>query len=101
MAAIDLAAIFPPRVLYTYLGVWLALGLGAMGVDKTSAKLGLDRISERALFGIAYAGGFTGIIAGGAMFHHKVSKPEFWPHVEFATFLWLMVLILYYFPALL
>ena len=35
------------------------------------------------------------------MFHHKVSKPEFWVHVAFATFIWVMVLVLYFFPALL
>ncbi len=72
-----------------------------MGVDKASAEVGLNRISERALFGISYAGGFTGIIAGGAMFDHKVSKPEFWPNVGFAAFIWVMVLVFCFFPALL
>ena len=101
MVPIDLASIFPPHVLLGYLGALFALGLGAMGVDKTSSAIGLDRISEQTLFGLAYAGGFTGIVAGGAMFHHKVSKPEFWPNVGFAAFLWIMVLVLYFFPALL
>ena len=101
MVPIDLTSIFPPHVLLGYLGALFALGLGAMGVDKTSSAIGLDRISEQTLFGLAYAGGFTGIVAGGAMFHHKVSKPEFWPNVGFAAFLWIMVLVLYFFPALL
>jgi uncharacterized membrane protein YsdA (DUF1294 family) len=101
VVAVDLAAILPPSAFFSYLGALSILGLAAMGADKASAVIGLDRISERALFAVAFAGGFAGIIAGGMMFHHKVSKPEFWPNVGFAMFIWLMVLILYFFPALL
>ena len=101
MVALDLATIVPPDALFSYLGALSVLGLAAMGADKASAVIGLDRISERALFAIAFVGGFAGIIAGGVMFHHKVSKPEFWPNVGFATFIWVMVLVLYFFPALL
>jgi uncharacterized membrane protein YsdA (DUF1294 family) len=101
MVAVDLATIFPPDALFSYLGALSILGLAAMGADKASAVIGLHRISERALFAIAFAGGFTGIIAGGVMVRHKVPKPDFWVTVAFATFIWVMLLVPYYFPALL
>jgi uncharacterized membrane protein YsdA (DUF1294 family) len=90
--------IIPPELLLTYLGVLFFLGLAAMAADKTSAKLGFDRISERTLALLALAGGFTGVILGGLFFHHKTSKPEFWVPVGLATILWGAVLLVYYLP---
>ena len=64
-------------------------GIAAMGVDKLLAVMGWDRISERTLHIIALLGGFWGIIFGAFLFHHKTSKPEFWPPVLFAAALWI------------
>jgi uncharacterized membrane protein YsdA (DUF1294 family) len=46
------------------------------------------------------AGSFAGIVAGGAMFHHKVSKPEFWPNVGLTAFMRVIVPVLFFPPAL-
>jgi len=64
-------------------------GIGVMGVDKLLAVIGWDRISEKALHIISLLGGFWGIIFGAFLFHHKTSKPEFWPPVLFAAALWI------------
>ena len=66
------------------------LGIAAMGLDKFVAVIDWgDRISEKTLHIIALLGGFWGIIFGALLFHHKTSKPEFWPPVLFATALWI------------
>ena len=67
-------------------------------MDKLSARAGIERLSERTLGVVAALGGFLGVIAGGLVFHHKTSKPEFWPPVAFAAFLWVMFLIAYFNP---
>ncbi len=64
------------------------LGLGMMGLDKGLAGLGNERISERSLFLLAFAGGFWGILLGRFVFHHKVSKPQFLVIPIFALILW-------------
>jgi len=69
-------------------------GFAAMGVDKLLAAERLSRLSERTLWLTALVGGFLGIIAGGIVFHHKTSKPEFWAPVFVATVLWVAVAIL-------
>ena len=63
-------------------------GIVAMGGDKLLAVMGWDRISEKTLHIIALLGGFWGIIVGAFLFHHKTSKPEFWPPVLFGAALW-------------
>ncbi len=69
------------------MGVSLA-ALVMMGADKASAKLHRTRISENTFGLISLAGGFSGVILGGLVFHHKTSKPEFWLPVAVALFLW-------------
>jgi uncharacterized membrane protein YsdA (DUF1294 family) len=39
------------------------------------------------------AAGFWGIILGGMLFRHKVSKGEFWSPALLATFVWTVVLV--------
>jgi uncharacterized membrane protein YsdA (DUF1294 family) len=48
-----------------------------MGVDKGRAQRGRRRIRERSLFVLGLAGGFWGILLGGAVSHHKTSKLSF------------------------
>ena len=38
--------------------------------------------------------GFVGIILGARAFHHKTSKPSFWPPVGGAVVLWTAALVL-------
>jgi len=75
---------------------WLAgtASFVLMGIDKMQARFGSDRISERTLHTLSLLGGFWGTIGGAIVFHHKVSKPSFWPSVILAILLW--VLLLYF-----
>jgi uncharacterized membrane protein YsdA (DUF1294 family) len=98
---IELSTYVPVRALTEYLGALSLIGLVAMFWDKLMAKAGLERLSERSLAGIAGAGGFAGIIAGGLFAHHKTSKREFWVPVGFATFFWGTFLTVYFFPRIL
>jgi uncharacterized membrane protein YsdA (DUF1294 family) len=78
---------------------WISIigvvGFGMMGADKGLAILGLERISERTLFLLAFAGGFWGIILGGIFFHHKTSKPGFIAMAIFAGVVWIVGLSVY------
>jgi len=62
-----------------------------MGVDKAGARMRSRRISENSLGTIALAGGFLGVVLGGLIFHHKVSKPRFWTPVIVSLLLWTML----------
>ncbi len=68
-------------------------GICAMGGDKLLAVMGWDRVSERTLHVIALLGGFWGIFVGAFLFHHKTSKPEFWPPVLFGATLWIALFL--------
>lgn len=73
-----------------------SLGVIAMGVDKGMAHFHWgDRISERSLWLIAFAGGFWGIILGAFLFHHKTSKGAFWPPLVLAVMLWVAAFVLF------
>lgn len=98
MFPVDLPAIVPRSLLWSWLGVWTLLGLCAMFADKLAARIGFDRISEAGLQYVALAGGAAGIILGGLFAHHKTSKPDFWPPVAASALLWLGFLVLYFFP---
>ena len=63
-------------------------GFAAMGIDKMLAVGRRSRVSERTLWATALVGGFLGIVAGGVVFHHKTSKPEFWAPVGVSALLW-------------
>ena len=80
--------------LLIWVGAWTVLGVAVMGEDKDQAVMAGERIGERTLHEIALAGGFLGIIVGARLFHHKVSKPEFWPPVAAAIVLWGLLLYL-------
>lgn len=89
---IDLA-ILTFRNLLLWVGGWSFVGFILMGEDKDQAMTQehlrhKERISERTLHEAALAGGFLGIIIGAKVFHHKVSKPSFWPPVIIALVLW-------------
>jgi uncharacterized membrane protein YsdA (DUF1294 family) len=64
------------------------VALVMMGVDKSSAKMRRTRISENTFGAISFLGGFSGVILGGILFHHKVSKPSFWTPVVLALLFW-------------
>lgn len=82
-----------------WLGAWSLVGFVAMGEDKALARSQEgaphpNRISERTLHEVALIGGFVGIILGARAFHHKTSKPSFWPPVGGAVVLWTAALVL-------
>ena len=60
-----------------YLVCMNALAFVAFGVDKSRAKRGAWRISEKALMLLVVAGGSVGALAGMRVFHHKTRKPLF------------------------
>jgi uncharacterized membrane protein YsdA (DUF1294 family) len=57
MLPVDLSSIIPPRVFEEGLLAATAIGICAMGADKTSALIGYDRISEGDLALISFFGG--------------------------------------------
>lgn len=69
------------------------IALAMMGIDKVNAKLRRGRISENTFGVISLLGGFSGVILGGLIFHHKTSKPRFWIPVFVALFLWAFLLL--------
>ncbi len=54
-----------------YLLMINAVGFAMMGIDKTRAKRGQWRISEKALFNCALLGGSLGTTLGMFVFRHK------------------------------
>jgi uncharacterized membrane protein YsdA (DUF1294 family) len=101
LSSIDLSSVVPPQTLGDVLLVLTVIGLGAMGADKASAKIGFDRIRERNLALIALAGGFAGVTLGGLFFHHKTSQSDFWVPIGAAWVIWGAFLIVYLFPGIL
>lgn len=61
--------------------VYLALAnlaaFAAMGLDKSSARRGQQRIPERTLLALAAAGGGPGAVLAQQMFRHKTRKQPF------------------------
>jgi uncharacterized protein YegP (UPF0339 family) len=53
------------------------LGLVLMGFDKLSAKIDSERVPELWFVLISLAGGFSGVVLGMLVFHHKISKRSF------------------------
>ncbi|MGA2664190.1 MAG: DUF1294 domain-containing protein [Nitrososphaerales archaeon] len=100
MTSLDISSFFAQHPFYGYLFAVSVVGVGAMSLDKFSAQIDFDRISERDLAIISFAGGFLGIIVGGLLAHHKTSKPEFWVPVGIAAVIWGVALV-YYLPYLL
>jgi len=80
-----------------WMGAWSLVGFLLMGEDKDQAVMQelsehKERISERSLHEVALIGGFLGIIIGAKTFHHKISKPSFWPPVLLSIFIWMFFL---------
>lgn len=59
------------KLLYFYLAVMNAAAFVMMGADKRRARKGRWRISEKALFAAALAGGSAGAVLGMQIFRHK------------------------------
>ena len=59
------------KVLVVYLIVVNLMAFVLYGADKSKAKRGKWRISEKTLIGIAMIGGSVGAILGMQIFHHK------------------------------
>ena len=62
---------------YIYLALTIVT-FAAFGIDKFRAQTHRWRIPERALLGLALAGGAFGALAGMLLFHHKTRKAYFW-----------------------
>lgn len=60
-----------------YLVVVNVIGLAIMGIDKQKAKRGRFRISEKALFSVAFLGGSIGVKTGMELFRHKTHHKKF------------------------
>lgn len=60
-----------------YLVVVNVIGLAIMGIDKQKAKRGRFRISEKALFFVAFLGGSIGVKTGMELFRHKTHHKKF------------------------
>ncbi len=79
---------------------WLAavnlLAFGLCGLDKWKARRGFWRVRERTLLGTALLGGAPGLLAGMALFRHKIRHKKFvWGvpailTVQIAAALWLL-----------
>ncbi|MBR5064878.1 MAG: DUF1294 domain-containing protein, partial [Oscillospiraceae bacterium] len=65
------------RYLLIYLMIINIIAFAAMGIDKLKAAKGRWRISEKALFLLAAAGGSIGSIAGMFAFRHKTKHLSF------------------------
>lgn len=65
------------RILTGYVVVLSLIGLFAMGADKSRARKGKWRISEKTLFGISLLGGSLGVWAGMYLFRHKTRHWKF------------------------
>jgi uncharacterized membrane protein YsdA (DUF1294 family) len=65
------------RYLLIYLMIINIIAFAAMGIDKLKAAKGRWRISEKALFLLAAAGGSIGSIAGMFTFRHKTKHLSF------------------------
>ena len=68
---------FDATALIAYLACVNVLAFVAFGFDKSCAKRGAWRISEKALMLLAVVGGSLGALAGMYVFHHKTRKPLF------------------------
>ena len=65
------------KMLWIYLAAMNAAAFVMMGADKHRARKGRWRISEKALFAAALAGGSAGAILGMQIFRHKTRHRYF------------------------
>lgn len=67
------------------------VGVAFMGIDKSRARKGAWRISEKVLFGISLLGGSIGTWAGMYMFRHKTKH---WYFVIGMPFIFVLQIVL-------
>lgn len=65
-----------------------------MGFDKASAKVGSERVPELWLTLLSLAGGFSGVVLGMLLFHHKVSKRSFQLKIGVATLVSILFILI-------
>jgi uncharacterized membrane protein YsdA (DUF1294 family) len=65
-----------------------------MGFDKLSAKAESERVPELWFVLISLLGGFTGVLLGIFVFHHKTSKRSFQLKTAAAAFVSVLVLLI-------
>ena len=68
---------WPLDLPWTYLLLVGALGLFLMGFDKLSARIDSERVPELCFVLVSLAGGFSGVLLGIFVFHHKINKVSF------------------------
>lgn len=80
--------------LWTYLLLVSAVGLVLMGFDKLSAKAESERVPELWFVLISLLGGFTGVLLGIFVFHHKISKRSFQLKIATAAVVSALILLI-------
>ncbi len=85
---------WPLDLLWTYLLLVGAFGLVLMGFDKLSAKVDSERVPELCFVLISLAGGFSGVVLGMLVFHHKISKRSFQLKIAASAVVPLVVLLI-------
>ena len=81
-------------MLGVYLSIVSAVGLILMGFDKLSAKVASERVPELWFLLISLAGGFTGVLVGVFIFHHKVNKPTFQFKIGIGAAISILILVI-------
>ncbi len=76
------------------LAVGSILAFAAYGIDKSRARRGAWRISERALLLLGFSCGAVGALAAMKLFHHKTRHSYFY-FVNVLGLLWQMALVCY------
>jgi uncharacterized membrane protein YsdA (DUF1294 family) len=93
LSRLDFAPAVPAAWIYGGLSLLTFL---AYAWDKSAAKAGRSRISERTLHAWTLAGGFVGAIAGQVLLRHKTRKPSFvsgaWGALAAHAAVWIWIL---------
>ncbi|MCD8367467.1 MAG: DUF1294 domain-containing protein [Clostridiales bacterium] len=82
------------RVLPLYLAAANVVTFFLYGLDKSKARRGAWRISERTLLTAAFVGGCVGALLGMRVFHHKTRHRSFQILVPLSCVLWVVILVL-------
>ena len=94
MTKISLLVMASHTPLPVYFGLMSLLAFAFWRADKSRARAGQWRVSERVLFGMTLLGGAFGALAGMQFFRHKTRKPLFWLVVGAACILQALLLVL-------
>ena len=81
-------------LLMGYLGLINLITFIMFGLDKSKAKRGVNRISEKTLLGISLIGGAFGGLLGMLVFRHKTKKLSF--KLLFGIVLLINVIVYYF-----